>query len=130
MRRAWAELRAPISALVLLAMVARLLAPLPASAAMDMAAFDAMLRASLCLLSGLPAPEAPEQAPDTADVTHCPLCRLPDAADAPPAASPVLPMPGWTKAAAPRAAVVGLSPLPPARSPPPARAPPAAPTLG
>ncbi|MBX9701459.1 MAG: hypothetical protein K2X74_18640, partial [Acetobacteraceae bacterium] len=91
MRRAWAELRVPISALVLLAMVARLLAPLPAFAAMDRAAFDAMLRASLCLPSGLPAPDAPEQAPDAEAASHCPLCRLPDAADAPPPAPLVLP---------------------------------------
>lgn len=130
MRDIWRALRGPISALVLLGMLARLLAPLPAFAAMDRAAFDAMLRATLCLPSGLPAPEAPEQAPDATAVPHCPLCRLPDAADAPPPAPLALPMPAWTMLAAPRAAVAGASPLPPARAQPPARAPPAAPTLG
>ena len=130
MRDIWRALRGPVSALVLLGMVARLLAPLPVFAAMDRAAFDAMLRATLCLPSGLAAPDAPDQAPDAAEVTHCPLCRLPDAVDAPPATPVVLPMPAWAPLAAPRAALAGASPLPPARAPPPARPPPAAPTLG
>jgi hypothetical protein len=130
MRRAWAELRAPISALVLLGLLLRVMAPMPLQAAAGQAAFDAMLRATLCLPSGLPAPDAPEQTPDAEAASHCPLCRLPDAADAPPPAPPVLPMPAWTTTAAPRAAFAGASPLPPARASPPARAPPAAPTLG
>ena len=67
MRRAWTELRTPVSVLVLLGLLARLLAPLPALAAVEGAAFDAALRASLCLPSGLPAPDAPNEAPQTAD---------------------------------------------------------------
>ena len=66
------------------------------------AAFDAMLRSSLCLPSGLPAPEMPGQAPDAEELTHCPLCRLSDAADAPPPAPVVLATPAWTAPAAPR----------------------------
>jgi hypothetical protein len=129
MRRAWAELRAPISVLVLLALVARLLAPLPALAALNGAIFDAAGRASLCLPSGLPAPDAPSETPLKAVGAHCPLCRLPDAADAPPAPAHVLPTIAWTALPALRTAIADAAPPASPRTPPPARAPPAAPTL-
>lgn len=129
MRRAWAELRAPISVLVLLGLFARLLAPLPALAALDRATFDAALRASLCLPSGLPGPEAPDEAPRKALGAHCPLCRLPEAADVPPAPAPVPAAFAWTVMPAPHAATVDAArPVSP-RTPPPARAPPDDPTL-
>jgi hypothetical protein len=129
MRRAWAELRAPVSVLVLLGLLARLLAPLPALAATDRATFDAALRASLCLPSGLPAPGAPDEAPQKTLGAHCPLCRLPEAADVPPAPAPVPPAFAWTMMPAPHAATVDAArPVSP-RTPPPARAPPDDPTL-
>ncbi len=128
MRHAWAELRAPISVLVLLGLLARLLAPLPALAALDRAIFDATLRASLCLPSGLPAPAAPSEAPQKAVGAHCPLCRLPDAADAPPAPAHILPAIAWTALPALRAAIADAAPPVSPRTPP-ARAPPGAPIL-
>lgn len=131
MRRLWHELRLAVSALVLLGLAARLLAPLPALAAFERSAFDAALHAALCLPSGLPTPDQPDQAPEAATAGHCPLCRLPDALDAPvPAPVVALPGPCWagpvrhhplTADAAPR-----LSP----HGPPPARAPPVSPTIG
>ncbi len=129
MRRAWTELRTPVSVLVLLGLLARLLAPLPALAALEGAAFDAALRASLCLPSGLPAPDAPNEAPQTAAGAHCPLCRLPDAADAPPAHAHVLPAIAWTALPALRVVIADAAPPLSPRTPPPARAPPAAPNL-
>jgi hypothetical protein len=129
MTRAWAELRAPISVLVLLGLLARLLAPLPALAAMDRAIFDAALRASLCLPSGLPAPEAPDEAPRKTIGPHCPLCRLPEAADVPPAPARVTAAFAWTVMPAPHAATVDAAQPVSPRTPPPARAPPDDPTL-
>lgn len=129
MRRAWAELRGPVSALVLFGIVARLLLPLPAFAAMERAAFDTLLRSSLCLPSGQPGPSGDEGAPHAAPATHCPLCRLPDGAWAPPPdAAPIPPVLGRLEQARPpgRPPV----PVPPSRGPPPARAPPVSPNIG
>jgi hypothetical protein len=129
MRRAWAELRVPISVLVLLGLLARLLAPLPALAALDRATFDAALRASLCLPSGLPAPGAPDEAPRKPLGAHCPLCRLLEAADVPPAPARVPAAFAWTVMPAQHTATVDAArPVSP-RTPPPARAPPGDPTL-
>lgn len=130
MRRAWVELRAPISTLVLLGILARLLLPLPALAAVERASFDRMLRAALCLPSGQPPAEDADHAPDLAEGGHCPLCRLPDGALAPPPGGRALAPPGWARLpAAQPPAVRGLA-LSPPRGPPPARGPPSAPTLG
>lgn len=129
MRRAWAELRGPVSALVLLGIVARLLLPLPAFAAVERAAFDALLRSSLCLPSGQPGPSGHDTAPEAAPAGHCPLCRLPDGAWAPPPAAFVQqPVPAMLEQDAPPARQCAV--VPPSRGPPPARAPPMPPTIG
>lgn len=129
MRRAWADLRGPVSALVLLGIVARLLLPMPAFAAAERAAFDALLRSSMCLPSGQPGPSGDEDAPHAAPAAHCPLCRLPDGAWAmPPDAVAIRPVAGWLEQADPPGRPSVL--VPPSRGPPPARAPPASPTIG
>jgi hypothetical protein len=130
MRRAWAELRGPISALVLLGIVARLLLPLPAFAAVERAAFDTLLRSALCLPSGLPGPAEGDKAPEAAPAGHCPLCRLPDGAWVTPPQGVIAHRPVWVAlelAHPPREPSVVL---PPSRGPPPARAPPTTPTIG
>jgi hypothetical protein len=124
------ELRGPVLALVLLALFARLLAPFAATAATERAAFDAGLRASLCLPSGLPAPDAPD-APAAEPPGHCPLCRLPDADPvAAPSAAPALAAPAWWPLAAAPPSSATEAHLPPPRGPPPARAPPSSLTIG
>ncbi len=129
MRRAWAELRAPVSALVLLGIVARMLLPLPAFAAVERAAFDALLRSSLCLAFGQPGPAEEEQAPHAAPAGHCPLCRLPDGAWTPPPAAFVQqPVPAMLEQDAQPARQYAV--VPPSRGPPPARAPPTPPNIG
>lgn len=130
MRRAWAELRGPVSALVLLGIVARLLLPLPALAAVERAGFEAMLRAALCQPSGLPAPGEDEGERGSAPDGHCALCRLPDAAGGPPPTGAAFAAPGWTRIerCLPGARLPVAAPS--ARGPPPARAPPAAPPIG
>lgn len=130
MRRAWAELRAPISTLVLLGILARLLLPLPALAAVERASFDRMLRAALCLPSGQPPVEGGSHAPDLTEGGHCPLCRLPDSALAPPPDGIALPPPGWARLPAAQPPAARGPALSPPRGPPPARAPPIAPNLG
>ena len=124
------ELRGPVLALVLLGLFALLLAPFAATAATERAAFDAAIRSSLCLNSGLPAPDAPD-APAVAPPGHCPLCRLPDADPfAAPAAAPALTTPAWWPSAALPTSGCTEARLPPPRGPPPARAPPPSPTIG
>lgn len=130
MRRIWAELRAPVSALVLLGIIARLLLPLPAFAAVERSAFDALLRSSLCLSSGQPGPAEEEQAPHAAPAGHCPLCRLPDGAWALPPADAVLNQPAWVSLEQARPPGRRLVLSPPPRGPPPARAPPTPPNIG
>ncbi|MBR0680134.1 hypothetical protein GXW74_06525 [Roseomonas eburnea] len=68
-----------MSTLVLFGIIARLLLPLPALAAADRAAFDAALRATLCMPFGQPGPIDADGTQDAAPANHCPLCRLPDA---------------------------------------------------
>jgi len=130
MRRARAALRAPVAALVLLGIVARLLMPLPAFAAMERAAFDALLRSSLCLSSAQPGPAEDEPAPHAAPAGVCPLCRLPDGAWSVPPTGVIVDQPlraMLDQACAPgRNAIV----VRPSRGPPPARAPPTHPTIG
>lgn len=130
MRRAWAELRGPISALVLLGIVARLLLPLPAFAAVEREAFNALLRSALCLPSGLPGPAEGDKAPEAAPAGHCPLCRLPDGAWAPPPQGAVANRPVWGALEQARPLRAPSIVLPPSRGPPPARAPPGSPTIG
>ncbi len=130
MRRLLAELRGPVAALLALAILARLVTPLAAMAAAERTAFDTTVRASLCLPSGLPAPDAPD-APAAEAAGHCPLCRLPDADPlATPAAAPALTAPAHWPLAAPPASHLADASLPPPRGPPPARAPPPSPTIG
>lgn len=128
MTRAWAALRGPVSALVLLGIVTRLL--LPAVAAVERAAFGALLRSALCLLPGQPGPAEEGQAPHAAPAGHCPLCRLPDGVWALPAADAVLNQPGRVTLDQARAPGGQSVPVPPSRGPPPARAPPTPPTIG
>ena len=123
------ELRGPVLALVLLGLFARLLAPFAATAATERVAFDDAVRASLCLPSGLPAPDAPE-APAAEPAGHCPLCRLPDADPFVAPAATALVAPGWWPLAAPHVSSAAEAHLPPPRGPPPARAPPLSPTIG
>jgi hypothetical protein len=123
------ELRGPVLALVLLGLFARLLAPFAATAATERAAFDAALRSSLCLPSGLPAPDAPN-APAAERPGHCPLCRLPDADPFAATAVAVLAAPDPWPLAAPPVSGAAEALLPPPRGPPPARAPPPSPTIG
>jgi hypothetical protein len=129
-RRLLAELRGPVAALLALAILARLVTPLAALAAAERTAFDATLRASLCLPSGLPSPDAPDT-PAAEPAGHCPLCRLPDADPfAPPAAAPALAALAWGPLLAPPVAHLAGASLPPPRGPPPARAPPPSLTIG
>jgi hypothetical protein len=124
------ELRGPVLALVLLGLFARLLVPFAAAAATERAVLESGLRASLCLPSGLPAPEAPD-APAAKPAAHCPLCRLPDAEPlTAPAAMPVLAAPASWTLATPPARASAETRRPPPRGPPPARAPPLSPTIG
>jgi hypothetical protein len=126
-RRLVAELRGPVSALVLLGILARLLLPLPALAGAGVVALEAAARATLCAPSGeaaLDPDDAPAAVPGGA---HCPLCRLPDADPWQPATPPALPSPAWDFRPAPVAApAASLTPGAP-RGPPPARAPPRSP---
>lgn len=130
MSRVWAELRAPVSALVLLGIIARLLMPLPAFAAVERSAFDALLRSSLCLPSGQSGLAEEEQAPHAAPAGHCPLCRLPDGALALPPTSAGLNQPAWVSLEKARPAGRQLVLGPSSRGLPPARAPPTPSILG
>jgi len=130
MRRVWAELRAPVSALVLLGIIARLLLPLPAFAAVERSAFDALLWSSLCLPSGQSSPVEDEQSPHAAPAGHCPLCRLPEGAWSTPPADVVLNKPVWLALEQARPPVGQRLLVPPFRGPPPTRAPPTPPTIG
>jgi len=129
-KRLLAELRGPVAALLALAILARLVMSLAAMAATERAAFDAALRASLCLPSGLPAPDAPD-APAVEPFGHCPLCRLPDADSfvTPPLVL-VLALPVWWAIPATTPASPAEAHRPPPRGPPPARAPPRSMTIG
>jgi hypothetical protein len=130
MRRVRAELRGPISALVLLGIIARLLLPLPAFAAAERAAFDSLLRSALCLPSGQSGPVEDEQSPHAAPAGHCPLCRLPEGAWSTPPADVVLNEHAWLALEQARPPVGQRRLVPPFRGPPPARAPPTPPTIG
>jgi hypothetical protein len=127
MMRVWAELRRPITVLVLIGVVMRVLAPLPALAALRDVQVAAMLRATLCLPSG----EVPDGLADHPLAGEaCPLCRLPDAL-CPPPPQAVLPAPVTVGEAIGFVHVEQAAPcIPPFHGPPPARAPPAAPTYG
>ncbi len=129
MIRVWAELRGAVGALVLLGLIARLLMPLAAAAEIERVAFDAGLKAAMCLPSGLPASNDQDRTP-SAKGGHCPLCRLPDAAEPPPPAVLTLPAAAWALTSlAP--SITERQPLrPPPLGPPPARAPPAFPNIG
>jgi hypothetical protein len=124
MRRAWKELRGPVSALVLMTMLARLLLPLPALAATQVSFIDTLVRATLCLPSG-EAPPTGETSPAFASGgAHCPLCRLPEADPVLPPDLPVLPVSAWTEAVRHDPVRKPPSARPFPRGPPPARAPP------
>jgi hypothetical protein len=131
MRRAWHELRGPVSALVLLAILARLLLPLPALAAVQLAHLDTIVRTTLCLPSSEAAPSDEEDSPTfAAGGAHCPLCRLPDADPILPPDLPIVSVPTWavTVRHDPVSEPPAARPFP--RGPPPARAPPFAPIPG
>lgn len=122
MRRAVAELRAVVSALALLGILARALLPATAWTI----PVPAVTAAVLCLPSGLPAPDG-ETTPSKAHAdAACPLCRLPDDAALPGAAYRPSAEVAWTPASRVSVPEAVGAPRPPPRGPPPVRAPPPA----
>lgn len=124
MRRVWGAVRGPVSAMLVIAILARLLLPLPALAKNEAAVFDAARRITLCLPSGKPVPGDGEEIPEVMEGVHCLLCRLPDADLGAPPDLRMLPEPAWTVTVpmVPDRQSPSAKPLP--RGPPPARAPP------
>ncbi|MBY0333010.1 MAG: hypothetical protein K2X49_20310 [Acetobacteraceae bacterium] len=122
MRRVVAELRAVVSALALLGILARALLPATAWAA----PVPAVAPAVLCLPSGLPAPEGDTTPAEVRADGACPLCRLPDDAALPGAVRRPSAEVTWTSASRVSVPEAVAASHPPPRGPPPARAPPTA----
>lgn len=120
MRLAWRELRGPVSALVLLGLLARLLLAMPALA---MSAAGGQVASPLCLsFAELRPKEAPAATPAE---DYCALCRLPEATGIPPPVPLALAWQGWTRLSEPSILPAHLEAPWRVRGPPPARAPPA-----